>query len=242
MDLLDQLVSAHRILAHAGQDDLIWGHISARDPGGQGVWMKVAGIGLGEVGRGDLVLVDAEGKVVEGDGPRHSEYPIHTEVMAARADVGCVVHTHPPEVIALAATGEPLRPVSHEATLFVPPELPRFTVTSDLIRDRETGAQMATALGTHSALLLVHHGVVVVGAGVVEATVRAVVLARACAIQLRVLASGRPYTWTDDGEALQKREHIYSPDGLASAFDYLARAAGIDAYKRHIAEGEAASA
>ena len=36
------VATASRILAAAGQGDLIWGHASARDPDGHGVWLKSA--------------------------------------------------------------------------------------------------------------------------------------------------------------------------------------------------------
>ena len=127
------VATASRILAAAGQGDLIWGHASARDPDGHGVWLKSARWGLEEVTPDRVHLVSEDGQVLEGGGQRHSEYPIHTEVMIARPDVGGVVHTHPPHAVALAATGQALRPVSHAANYFVPPDVPRFTGTGDLI-------------------------------------------------------------------------------------------------------------
>ena len=69
-------------------------------------------------------LVGADGEVLAGSGPRHSGYPIHTEIMNAHPDVGGVVHTHPPHAVALATTGQPLRPVSHAANFFIPPGIP----------------------------------------------------------------------------------------------------------------------
>src|SRR2546425_1712128 len=131
--LLDQLAASCRILAAEGQGDMVWGHASVRDPGGRGLWIKTADLGLEETTRDDLMLIDREGNVLVGEGPRHSEFPIHAEVMAARREIGCVVHTHPRAAVAFAAAGEPLRPVSHEGTYFVPPDIPLFTETSDLI-------------------------------------------------------------------------------------------------------------
>src|ERR1700730_15604155 len=106
--LLDQLVTSCRILAAEGQGDMVWGHVSVRDPDGRGLWMKAAGLGLEEITRDDLVLIDREGTVLAGQRPRHSEFPIHTEVMAARPDTGCVVHTHARAPVAFAAVEEPL--------------------------------------------------------------------------------------------------------------------------------------
>jgi hypothetical protein len=63
-------------------------------------------------------------------GPRHIEYPIHTEIMAARPDVGAVVHTHSPTACAFAALDVPLRPLDHAGSLFCYPDIPRFTLTA----------------------------------------------------------------------------------------------------------------
>jgi len=102
-------VRASRALAAAGQADMVWGHASVRDPDGRGAWMKSAGWGLEEVDPGKVVLVGPDGSVLEGAGPRHIEYPIHAEIMAARPDVGSVVHTHSPAACAFAALDVPLR-------------------------------------------------------------------------------------------------------------------------------------
>jgi ribulose-5-phosphate 4-epimerase/fuculose-1-phosphate aldolase len=212
-----------RILGAEDQGDLVWGHVSARDPEGRGVWMKASTYGFEEITEEQVILVDPDGQVVEGEGRRHAEYPIHTEVMAARADVNSVVHTHAPDAVALAATGHPLRPISHEATLFVPPELARFTRTGDLILTRELGRDVATALGDRNALMLVNHGIVTVGPDVPTAVMTAVLLARACRIQLTAMSAGGWATWSTDEEARSKRGHCYPPELLAQAWAYLVR-------------------
>src|SRR4051794_41771599 len=83
--------------------------------------------------------------------------------MAARPDVGSVVHTHAADTVALAATGHPLRPISHEATLFVPPALARFTRTGDLILTADLGRDVAAALADRNALMPGNHGTVTAG-------------------------------------------------------------------------------
>jgi len=212
-----------RILDAEGHGDLIWGHVSARDAEDRGIWIKAASLGFDEVGPANVMLVSREGVVLEGEGRLHLEYPIHAEVMAARPDVGAVVHTHAPHAVALAATGQPLRPVSHEGTLFVPPDLARFTKTSDLIVTADLGEDVADALGDRNAVMLVNHGIVTVGADVPTAVLTAVFLERACRIQLLALGAGGSLTWTDDEEALVKRGRCYSPQQLRAAWDYLAR-------------------
>ena len=225
-DITDLVATASRILAAAGQGDLIWGHASVRDPDGRGAWLKAAGWGLEEVTADRVHLVSPDGEVVAGDGPRHSEYPIHTEIMIARPDVGAVVHTHPPHAVALAATGQPLRPVSHAANYFVPPEVPRFTRTADLILTRELGQAAAAELGPARALFLVNHGIVTVGPDLQTATVAAVLLERACAQQLLTRAFGDWPSWSGPDESLSKRSHIYGEGPVRGVWDYLVRSLG----------------
>ena len=67
--------------------------------------------GFDEITAEHVILVSFDGEVLVGDLPRHIEWPIHTEVMRARADVSGVVHSHPPHAIALCARGRPLRAI-----------------------------------------------------------------------------------------------------------------------------------
>jgi L-fuculose-phosphate aldolase len=62
-----------RVLASQGHGDLVWGHVSTRDPGGAGVWIKRAGVGFDEVGPEDTILVTPEGDVGRGEGRRHHQ-------------------------------------------------------------------------------------------------------------------------------------------------------------------------
>ncbi len=223
-DNIQSLVAtASRILAAAGQGDLIWGHASARDPDGRGVWMKAANWGLEEITPGRVHLVSPDGQVLDGEGPRHSEYPIHTEIMAARPDVGGVVHTHPPYAVALAAAGQTLLPVSHAANYFVPPQVPRFTDTADLILAPGLGQQVAAALGSGKAVFLVNHGIVTVGPTVKVATVAAVLLERSAQQQWITHGYGSWPTWSSTDESVSKREHIYHARALDEVWNYLVR-------------------
>jgi ribulose-5-phosphate 4-epimerase/fuculose-1-phosphate aldolase len=209
-----------RILALEDQGDFVWGHVSARDPEGRGVWMKASGFGFDEIGPEQVILVSWDGEVLEGDGRRHVEYPIHTELMRARPDVQCVVHTHAPWSVAFAATEEPLRPVSHDGTLFVPPDVARFTRTGDLVLTPELGSDLAGTVGERNVALMVHHGIVACGADLPTAVFNAVFLERACKTNMRVLMAGGPKTWSSDEEALAKRTRVGSPH---AAWDYFAR-------------------
>ena len=223
LELRSQVARAGRVLGANGHDDFVWGHASARDPDGRGAWMKPSGLGFEEVGADDVLLVGPDGEVLEGAGPRHIEWPIHTEVLAARRDVGAVVHTHPPHAIALGAAAVDLQPVSHAGTLFVPPQLPRFDRTAELIVTRDMGREVAAALGEHRALLLVNHGIVAVGADLPEAICTAVLLEKAAHQQLLVEGFGGAGRWSDDEESLAKRATVWSPRQMQALWDYLVR-------------------
>lgn len=222
-ELRAQVATACQVLDHLGQGDLIWGHVSARDPEGRGIWMKCSKIGFEEAGPDDVILVSWDGEVLVGDRPRHSEFPIHSEAILARPDVGAVVHTHAQTAVAFAALGVPLRPVSHEAVAFTPPDVPRFTQTSDLIVTRELGRAVAQTLGESNACFLVNHGVVVTGPDVPTAVVYAHFLERACSTQLLAMSAGGWATWTTPEESLDKRERCYTPELVHAAWDYLVR-------------------
>ena len=217
------VAQACRILAEAGLGDMIWGHASARDADGRGVWLKGSGLGLEEVGEADVVLIDEAGRRVEGSARIHIEFPIHTAIMAARSDVNSVVHCHPTNCVVFAATEEPLRPISHEGTLFVPPDLPRFTLTSDLISTPELGVALAESLGSADALLIPGHGMVTVGTDLASAVMKAVLLERACQLQLMTMASGGVRRWTPDEEAVAKRQHCWGRAQIDGGYRYLQR-------------------
>lgn len=222
-DLRALVSTGCRVLAEADQGDLIWGHLSARDPDGRGVWMKANGLGFEEVTPDDVILVGWDGEVLAGDRRRHAEYPIHTEAIRARPDVGAVVHTHAQSAVALGAVGVPLRPISHEGNLFVPPDLARFTETGDLILTAELGRKVAATLTDRNACMLVNHGIVTVGPDVPTAVMTAVFLDRACATQLLAMSAGGWATWSSPEESAAKREHAYGPALIQGGWDYLVR-------------------
>jgi L-fuculose-phosphate aldolase len=212
------IVRACRALEVAGQADMVWGHVSLRDEDGRGVWLKGSRLGFDEVTEDDVILLGWDGEILEGSASRHVEYPIHTEIMARRGDVKAVVHTHPLHSIAFAATGWPLKPLSHEGPLFTPPDVPRFEKTGDLVSTADLGQALADTLGDRLGVLMPRHGITTVGASVGDAVAAAVHLERAC--QLALLA-GENAQGSSEEEALAKRER--AGVHLAGAWAYLSR-------------------
>lgn len=223
MSPAEEVATGCRVLAAHGHSDLVWGHLSLRDPEGRGLWLKEAGYGYQEITPDRVVHIDRGGRLLSGQGRVHLEYPIHAEIMAARPDVGAIVHSHAESVVTFAATGLALLPLGHEGTLFWPPDVARFTATGDLIHTAELGKQLAGALGGRNAILLQQHGFVTVGPDVPTAVMMAIFLEKACRMQLAAAATGAVYTWSDEAEALAKRERCYGPRQLADAWAHLVR-------------------
>ena len=221
-DVKRRLVEASWILAMEGQGDLVWGHASVRAPGQETFWIKPTGLGLDEIRVEDLLLCDLDGRVVRGKKPRHIEVYIHSEVMRARPDVGAVVHTHAIHPTVFASLGVPLEPVTHEAAVFVPPDIPRFAETTDLINTPERGAAMAKALGSRDALLLVSHGIVTAGTTIERAAINALLLDRAARAQL-LLCGAAVRQASNEGDCLAKRDLLLSDAHQALRWGYLRR-------------------
>jgi L-fuculose-phosphate aldolase len=187
--------------------------------------MKCSGWGFEEIDASRVVLVSPQGEVLAGDGPRHIEYPIHTEIMAARPDVGAVVHTHSAAACEFAALEVPLRPLDHAGSLFCYPSIPRFRLTGGLIKSPALGQAVAAAIGDAVALLLPQHGIVTAGPDLPTAVMAAVLLDRACRTQLTAMAAGPLREWGKEQDTVAKRADVWSPRQLQAGYEYLLRQA-----------------
>lgn len=223
--LADRVAEATQALGVADQQDLVWGHVSARDPDGRGLWIKASGFGFDEVTPDRVLLIGWDGEVRAGLGRCHIEYPIHAEILKARPDVNWVVHTHPAAVNVFTSLNLPLRALSHDGVLFCHPQLPRFA-DGDLITTPERGEALATTLNTHIGCLLPAHGLVCIGDSAAQAVMRAVLLTRACAVMIAALAAGGPAAWSSDAELDTKRQTTWPDSQLEAGYAYLLRRSG----------------
>lgn len=197
---LAELVEAGRILESEGHGDKVLGHVTLRDPDGRGFWMKRAGVSLAELeGPQDFVLVDFDDHKIAGDGVRHAEWPIHSDIFLARPDINVIGHTHPYAAGVLSATEEPLTRLTRAAAWF-DGDIPRYRVTSNLIITHEMGKGLADALGNADAVLMRNHGITYGGATIAACVHAGLMMEYACRAQLRASASGLNY-FPAEGEA-----------------------------------------
>lgn len=224
-EIKQQLIWAGKVLVGQGQDDFTRGHISFRLPDTPSLFfMKPHSVGLDEITMENILTIGLDGNVVAGTARRHSEVYIHSEIFKARADVQCILHTHPPYSVALSATGRPMRAYSQPGALFFE-NVGVYTDTINLIRTTEMGAGVAKALGPHRAVLLKNHGIVVVGASVAETVVGAIMLENAAQVQLIAEAAGDPAPEFPRADVEKLKHDISRPEQFKINFDYLVRRA-----------------
>jgi L-fuculose-phosphate aldolase len=218
-----QLIVAGKVLVAEGQDDFTRGHISMRVPGDPKLFfMKPHSMGLDEITMKNILTIDLEGNVVAGTARRHSEVYIHSEIFKVRADVNCVIHTHPTYSVALSATGRPIKAYSQPGAMFAG-EVGVYTDTITLIRSHALGAGVAKALGRGRAVLLKNHGIVMTGKTIEEAVIGTVMLENAATIQLLTEAAGDPAPEFPPDDIAKFKQEIGQPEQFKINFDYLAR-------------------
>jgi L-fuculose-phosphate aldolase len=236
VDDLARLAATHRILEIEGHGDMTQGHLSLRDPEGDGFWLKRHGIGIGEViDADDFILLDFDGKKIHGKGGRHSEWPIHSEILRRRRDINVVAHTHPFYACVFSATKEPLRPLTLDGAR-LPTATIHYKSSTELICTAALGRDLAQALGDSYTMLMGNHGATFAGRSIEHALVMGISLERACHAQLVIGASGFASECPDTATNDQRKSSI--AENQAGGLDGFYRQTW-DYYRRKLAWAEA---
>ncbi len=224
-DTKQALIDAGLVLDYIGHGDMTRGHVSIRVPGQPDLFfMKAHSIGLDEITLENILTFNLESELVAGTAKPHSERYIHSEIYRLRPDVNAVIHSHPANVIALAATGKAIEPISQGGTMFEG-ALPVFDQTIDLIRTKAQGRAVAEALGQHNAVVMRGHGLAVTGYNVAMAVVLSAMLDEAAHIQLLAMAAGLDGWRYPADDVASLRAKLLSPEQWTVNFDYLVRRA-----------------
>jgi L-fuculose-phosphate aldolase len=172
-----------RSLFDAGHDSGLAGQISARGQEPGTFLTQQLGLGFDEITDNNLLLVDEDLRVLEGSGMPNPANRFHSWIYRARPDVNCIVHTHPLHAAALSMLEIPLQVSQMDVTPLYDdcaflPDWPGVPVGN------EEGEIISGALGDKHAILLAHHGQLVVGATIEEACSLAHLIERAARLQL----------------------------------------------------------
>ena len=188
-----RLAAAFRLFARFGFDEGIAGHVTARDPERTDhFWVNPYARHFGLIRVSDLVLVDHDGRVVEGDAAVNvAAFAIHSQVHAARPDAVAAAHAHSTYGRCWSAFGRHLDPITQDSCSFYRDHAV-FDDYTGVVLDVEEGKRIAHALGDHKAVLLRNHGLLTVGHSVEEAAWWFIAMERSCQVQLVAEAAGTP--------------------------------------------------
>ena len=98
-----------RILHSKGHESGLTGQISARGDAPGTFITQQLGLGFDEITASNLLKVDYDLNVLEGDGMANPANRFHTWVYNARPDINCIIHTHATHTVALAMLERPLK-------------------------------------------------------------------------------------------------------------------------------------
>ncbi len=193
LDRKQKLAAAFRVFGKLGFDEGVAGHITARDPiQTDHFWVNPMGVSFKQMKVSDLLLVDHEGTVVEGEGLLNgAAYTIHSRVHMARPEVNAVAHAHSLNGKAWSSLNRPLDPITQDACAFYKDHVV-FDDFTGVVLDLDEGKRIAQALGTCKAAILKNHGLLTVGTTVEAAAWWFVTMERSCQAQLLAEAAGKP--------------------------------------------------
>jgi L-ribulose-5-phosphate 4-epimerase len=153
---------------------LTMGNFSARDKATGYICITPSGMEYDRLTAADIVVLDEEGNMVEGDRKPSIEAPLHCAVYRRRSDVLGVSHTHSVFATAWAACNEDIPVVVAELAALIggPVECAIYKPMGSL----ELAETAALRLSDRHAILLANHGVLAVGHDIEAAFANSVVV------------------------------------------------------------------
>jgi L-fuculose-phosphate aldolase len=212
--LKQKLVDAIRMLERAEIIDHN-GHCSARRDAGSFFINSGASI-RGALTVNDIVAVDLGGLLIEGSDKPPLEFHIHSEIYRRRPDVNAVMHTHPKWSTFLSMVWEKYKPVYAQGVLLG--DVP--VMNSPLsINTKPMGEKLAAILSERPAVFLKAHGVVVVGADLLECFALAAYVEENAYRQYMALQIGEPYVFSAEEQAAC-REKLWARNLFQKTWDH----------------------
>jgi L-fuculose-phosphate aldolase len=219
--LRQKIALSCRILAAEGHESALAGQITARGDRAGTYWMLSFGLGFDEARAGNIVLVDDDLNLLEGDGMVNPSNRFHLWIYRHRPSVSAIVHTHPPYCSALSVTGQPLIAAHMDTAMFYDDCAHLSEWPGPPIGDEE-GRIIHEALGNKRAILLAHHGQLVATSTIEEAAVLAVFIERAARMQVLAQSIGKIKP-IDSAIAREAHDYRLKPPAVAATFHYFAR-------------------
>ena len=186
------LAAAFRLAVRFDLHEAIDNHFSLA-VGEQRFLINPYGIHWFQLTAGDLLLVDGDGKVLEGKGEvEATAFHIHAAIHRQHPAAVAVFHTHMPYATAIACTESGrLEPVSQTAAMF-DGQIAYDDDYGGLGDNAAEGDRLAAVMGTKPVLFMANHGIITTGAGPAEAFNALYYLERAARLQVLASSTGGP--------------------------------------------------
>ncbi len=207
-----------RVLFKEGWNEHIAGHITHRLPNGN-ILANPWELAWDEVCARDILTLDGQGQVIEGDWNITPAIHLHIQLHDRRPDVQVVLHHHPHWSGLWASMGR-APPVYDQSSAYVAGELPVHDEYGDTFREADTSLAAIKALGDAKWALLANHGTLIVARDLRQAHLRAATLEWRCMRAWQVESAG-------GGAALSEEEiakaGIADDNGMPFLFEAMAR-------------------
>lgn len=192
------------------------GHFSARVPGTHHMLINSGKSVRSALTLDDIVTIDLDGNLVDGDAVPPMEFHIHAEIYRRRPDVNAVVHTHPLWSTLFSMAGKQVLPVIMQAAVIG--KICQFDETAS-INTQPLAARLADALGEHRIVMLKSHGAVAAAEGILEAFVLAFYLEETAQRQHMASQLGDVAVLAPEQVEAIKR-NLWKPHLLKKVWDY----------------------
>jgi L-ribulose-5-phosphate 4-epimerase len=153
-DLVHAVLEANRALPAHGLAPLTWGNASGIDRDAGLVAIKPSGVAYDELTAEDIVIVDLDGNVVEGERRPSTDTPTHLVLYRTFEEIGGIVHTHSTWSVAWAQAGReiPLLGTTHADLCAHPIPLTRALTEEEIATDYEgaTGQALVETIAQRS--------------------------------------------------------------------------------------------
>src|SRR5437762_4635519 len=179
------LAAAFRLAVRLDLHEGVCNHFSVMLADGRTFLLNRYGLHWSEVTASNLLSLDADGRVLAGDGDyEKTAFWIHSRIHLAHPQAACVLHTHMPHATALTLLEDGRLEMIEQNALRFHDDIAYDDTYNGLVVDEAEGDRLARVLGTRRLLFLANHGVIVVGPSVAEAFDSLYYLERACRLQV----------------------------------------------------------
>ncbi len=209
----ERLVAACRAFAQQGFDYGFAGHLTVRDPERpQLYWTNPMAVHFAQVKVSNLILVDHEGQVVEGDyAVNRAGFVLHAGVHEAHPEIIAMCHAHTVYGTAFAALGKKLEPITQDAAVFFEDHAVIGDEAGQVAVEVQAGNKVANAFKGVKAAIHQNHGLLTASRHSIDsAAFWFIALERCCRQQLLVDASGVAPKLVSPERARYSREHVGS--------------------------------